>query len=186
LAKRDKPRSLSASGKTVDEAKLINRQIAETRVEIAVCTRLKTNGIMMRLGKPVGDLLVAYEMKLVDLENQLQALSKKPAAKPGVGVVAKPAAPVTPKAPAPVSTKPPVPAAKPAPPIPRPVLVVKQVTAAAPAKPALVAPAKPVAAAPAKPAPSPAPAKAAVAKSAALEPKAAPRKATPSASKPRK
>ena len=36
---------------------------------------LKNNGVMMRLGKPVGDLLVAYEMKLVDLENQLQALA---------------------------------------------------------------------------------------------------------------
>jgi len=169
----------------VDEAKLISRQIAETRIEIGVCTRLKSKNIMMRLGKPVGDLLVAYEMKLVDLENQLQALSRKASGKPAAP--SKPSAPVVPKAPAPVSTKPPVPAPKPAPPIPRPILVVRSAPVV-PAKPGATAPTKPAIAAPAKPvAAAPAPVKAALAnKSAASEPKAAPRKATPSASKSRK
>lgn len=158
----------------MDEAKLISRQIAETRVEIAVCTRLKNNGVMMRLGKPVGDLLVAYEMKLVDLENQLQALARKPAPKPVAPATVTPAAkpalqarPITPvaaKPAAPVATKAATPAASKAP-------------TPAPTKAATPAAVK---RAPAKPAP----AKAVAAKSAALEPKAAPtRKAAPAKSR---
>ena len=152
----------------MDEAKLISRQIAETRVEIAVCTRLKANGVMMRLGKPVGDLLVAYEMKLVDLENQLQALGRKPAPKVAAAAVpakpaapaAKPSAPTAIKAPTPVATKPAVApdAAKPAAPI--------AAKPAAPVKPAALV------------------AKSA-SKTAALEPKAAPARKTAPA-KPRK
>lgn len=153
----------------MDEAKLISRQIAETRVEIAVCTRLKNNGVMMRLGKPVGDLLVAYEMKLVDLENQLQALGRKPAAKPAAptgstpaskpALQAKPTSPVAAKPAAPAAAKPAAPAAGKAP-TPAPTKA---------ATPAAVKPAQ---------------AKAVAAKSAALEPKAAPaRKAAPAKSR---
>jgi hypothetical protein len=141
----------------VDEAKLISRQIAETKIEIGVCTRLKSKGIMMRLGKQVGDLLAAYELKLVDLENQLQALAKKPAAKPAASNRLPSATPAKPSAPAAKAGAPVAIAAKAAP--------ASTVAAKVPAK--IVAPA-PVAA------------KAVAAKSAALEPKAAPaRKAAP-------
>lgn len=150
----------------MDEAKLISRQIAETRVEIAVCTRLKNNGVMMRLGKPVGDLLVAYEMKMVDLENQLQALARKPAPKAVAPATATPAAkpalqarpttPVAGKPAAPVATKP----------------TASKAPTPAPTKAATPASVKS------------APAKAVAAKSAALEPKAAPaRKAAPAKSR---
>ncbi len=152
----------------MDEAKLISRQIAETKVEISVCTRLKDKGIAMRLGKPVGDLLAAYELKLVDLENQLQALAKKPAPKPAssnrlptAGAPAKPVAPVA-------ATKPAI-AAKPA--------------AVTPPKPLVAAPAKaaaPVAAKAAAPVAAKAPAPVAT-KAPALEPKAAPARKAPAA-----
>ncbi len=138
----------------MDEAKLISRQIAETKVEIAVCTRLKDKGISMRLGKPVGDLLSAYELKLVDLENQLQALAKKPAPKPVVAAaapvaVAKPG--VSPKPAAVVAPRPLVAPAKPAAVVaPKPVVVAK--SSALEPKPiaAKPAPAKPAAAAESK------------------------------------
>ncbi len=141
-------------GENVDEAKLISRQIAETRVEIGVCTRLKSKGVMMRLGKPVGDLLASYEIKLVDLEKQLQVLQQKPAPRVAPALAPKPALAVQPK---PAMARPTTTPAAP-------------VAVAAPAKAPAVTPGKTAAlvpkAAPAKAAPAKAavaPAKAAVA-----------------------
>ena len=113
----------------MDEAKRINIQIVETNTEIRVCTRLKAKGVPMRLGKPVAELLVSHEIRLLDLAKQLEVLKEpikpfaRPAAKPGT-----------------TAAKPAVATAKPA-------------IAAPAAKPAASATAKPVAKAGAKSAP---------------------------------
>ncbi len=98
----------------MDEAKRINIQIVETNTEIRVCTRLKAKGVPMRLGKPVAELLVSHEIRLVDLAKQLEVLKEpikplaRPAAKPGT-TAAKPVVAVAAAKPAIAAT----PAAKP-------------------------------------------------------------------------
>lgn len=63
----------------MDEVKRIIREIADTQVEIRVCERLKSKGVLTRGSKPVSELLAICERKLITLHEQLTIL-KKPAA----------------------------------------------------------------------------------------------------------
>jgi hypothetical protein len=77
----------------MDEVKRIIREIADTQVEIRVCERLKSKGIVTRGSKPVIELLGIYERKLITLDEQLTIL-KKPVgatAVPQTGQAKKPA-----------------------------------------------------------------------------------------------
>lgn len=66
----------------MDEIKRITREIADTKVEIRVCERLKNKGVIMRGSKPVSDLLAICERKLITLDEQLTILKKPAAAAP--------------------------------------------------------------------------------------------------------
>jgi hypothetical protein len=76
----------------MDEVKRIIREIADTQVEIRVCERLKSKGIVTRGSKPVIELLGIYERKLITLDEQLTILKKPTAAAaiPQTGQAKKP------------------------------------------------------------------------------------------------
>ena len=66
----------------MDEIKRIIREIADTKVEIRVCERLKDKGVVTRGSKSVSDLLAICERKLITLDEQLTILKKPAAAAP--------------------------------------------------------------------------------------------------------
>lgn len=66
----------------MDEVKRIITEIADTKVEIRVCERLKSKGVIMRGSKPVSELLAICERKLITLDEQLTILKKPAAAAP--------------------------------------------------------------------------------------------------------
>jgi hypothetical protein len=81
----------------MDEIKRIIREIADTQVEIRVCERLKSKGVVTRGSKPVIELLGICERKLITLNEQLVIL-KKPAGSapsPQASQVKKPAGATT-------------------------------------------------------------------------------------------
>ncbi len=63
----------------MDEVKRVIREIADTKIEIRVCERLKSKGVATRGSKPVIELLGICERKLITLNEQLTIL-KNPAA----------------------------------------------------------------------------------------------------------
>jgi hypothetical protein len=74
----------------MDEVKRIGQEVAAIKVEMGVCARLKSKGILMRGSKPVTDLLTAYELKLVDLEEKLNVMKRPNAGAPPPAAAAAP------------------------------------------------------------------------------------------------